>query len=120
MPDSVTVQELVRALSKVTDKLRKDKVQSITFCSNGSGHLIFKYGCRQFSDLKEAAFLITCKGLDDHAPVTDAQRRLLRKHGTPKQFAEAVFNALGEVSLAEARTAVEAYCKEWSEAGTEK
>jgi hypothetical protein len=41
---------------------------------------------------------------------------LREKHGTPAEFARAVWGALGEVSVAEAEAAIAKYEQEWSEA----
>lgn len=52
------------------------------------------------------------KGLPDVAE-TPGQRELQAKHGTPKAFAEACIQAVGEISPAEARGAVSRYLEEW-------
>lgn len=49
-------------------------------------------------------------------PLTEAQDRLARAHGLPGEFARACYNALGEVSLDEARAAIRKYAAEFSEA----
>jgi hypothetical protein len=41
---------------------------------------------------------------------------LLKNHGTPLEFEAAVWNAIGVISIAEARAAVMLYRKEWEEA----
>lgn len=51
-------------------------------------------------------------GLPDAAE-TPGQRELQAKHGTPKSFAEACIRAIGEISPAEARAAVNRYLNEW-------
>lgn len=53
------------------------------------------------------------------AVLTDAQKELKRKHGTPEQFAAACNAAVGDlmVTPAEAQAAIETYCREWAEAG---
>jgi hypothetical protein len=43
----------------------------------------------------------------------------MEKHGTPREFSQAVWNAIGEISVDEARTAIEAYEREWYKAGLE-
>lgn len=53
------------------------------------------------------------QGLPDKAE-TPGQVALETKHGTPKAFAEACIQAVGEISPAEARAAVERYVKEWT------
>lgn len=116
MPD-ITVETLATALRQVTEKLSRDKIQTVTFFANGSGFFLSRFGCVQFSNLDQAALLMTNIELLDNEPLTDAQVRLKRKHGTPKQFADAVFNAVGDISIAEARAAIDKYNKEWFEAG---
>lgn len=47
-----------------------------------------------------------------------AQRKLAQKHGTPAEFAQAVYKCVpGDISMDEARAAVEKYNREWAEAG---
>lgn len=48
---------------------------------------------------------------------TRAQEKLLRKHGTPAEFAQDTYAAVPSlISMNEARAAVDAYCAEWEEA----
>ena len=49
--------------------------------------------------------------------MSEAQQELARKHGTPAEFAKAVWAALGEISVTEAVAAIEKYEREWFEAG---
>lgn len=62
---------------------------------------------------------------DDHADViammpnkatTAGQRALQKKHGTPRVFARAVVNAIGEISILEAQLAIRKYRDEWQAA----
>ena len=62
---------------------------------------------------------------DDHADViammpdkatTAGQRALQKKHGTPRAFARAVVNAIGEISILEAQLAIRKYRDEWQAA----
>lgn len=62
---------------------------------------------------------------DDHADViammpneatTAGQRTLKKKHGTPRAFARAVVNAIGEISVLEANVAIRKYLDEWKAA----
>lgn len=46
-------------------------------------------------------------------PKTKGQRRLLRKHGSPKAFARGCIAALGEISVEEATVAILKYRDEW-------
>ncbi len=43
-------------------------------------------------------------------------QELYKKHGTPAEFARAVYSAIGEISVAEAEAAIAKYEKEWDEA----
>lgn len=45
-----------------------------------------------------------------------SRRELSLNHGTPTEFAKAVWNALGEISVAEAQEAINRYEHEWREA----
>ena len=45
---------------------------------------------------------------------TPAQRALQEKHGTPREFAEACINAIGEISALEANVAIRKYRDEWN------
>lgn len=45
----------------------------------------------------------------------ERQKELQRKHGTPYDFAKAVVNCIGEISLLEAQSAAEKYLREWNE-----
>lgn len=50
--------------------------------------------------------------------LTPAQRKLAKKHGTPAEFAQAVYKCVpGDISMDEARAAVEKYNREWDAAG---
>ena len=62
---------------------------------------------------------------NDHADViammpneatTAGQRALKKKHGTPRAFARAVVNAIGEISVLEANVAIRKYLDEWKAA----
>ena len=49
---------------------------------------------------------------------TAAQRKLIAKHGMPSEFAQACYAAVPSlVSMDEAAAAIEAYNREWAEAG---
>lgn len=51
------------------------------------------------------------------ATLTVRQRELKAKHGTPAEFARAVYAAVpGDISMDEARDAVAAYNRQWDEA----
>jgi hypothetical protein len=51
------------------------------------------------------------------AVLSPAQKKLRRKHGTPAQFAAAVYNCVpGDISMDEAKAAIEKYSREWSAA----
>lgn len=43
----------------------------------------------------------------------EGQRLLMKKHGSPYQFAKAVSEVIGEISVDEAQMAVEKYLMEW-------
>jgi len=50
--------------------------------------------------------------------MTKKQRALRKKHGTPAEFAVACYQAVpGELSMDEARDAVEEYNHKWEQAG---
>lgn len=50
--------------------------------------------------------------------LTDRQVELRREHGTPAEFASAVYGSVpGDISMDEARAAIEDYNREWAEAG---
>lgn len=51
--------------------------------------------------------------------MTTKQQTLQKKHGTPDEFAKAVMQALGEISLSEALNAISIYKREWEIAGRE-
>lgn len=42
------------------------------------------------------------------------QQRLKKKHGTPKEFALACYECVGEISVDEAHDAIIKYTKEWN------
>jgi hypothetical protein len=52
--------------------------------------------------------------------LTDKQKELKVKHGTPEQFEAAVWRALGEISVKEAIDGIHKYEREWAEAGNGK
>lgn len=45
-----------------------------------------------------------------------AQQELVKKHGTPREFARACVMAIGEISCSEAFFAVSKYHKQWKDA----
>ena len=47
---------------------------------------------------------------------TPGQRALRRKHGTPRTYARACVNAIGEITCLEARAAIRKYLREWNAA----
>jgi len=51
-----------------------------------------------------------------HEPKNKAQRKLMEKHGSPRMFAQACVNALGEISCLEADAAIEKYRRQWEAA----
>lgn len=53
---------------------------------------------------------------DGGAALSEQQKRLAERSGTPAQFARAVWNALGEISVDEAEAAIHAYRREWKNA----
>jgi hypothetical protein len=48
---------------------------------------------------------------------TAKQKALAKKHGTPNEFAIAVYKAVPEISMTEAEKAIEKYDTEWKKAG---
>ena len=48
--------------------------------------------------------------------MSEKQEELAAKHGTPKEFAAAVWRALGEISIDEALAAIAKYEQEWADA----
>ncbi|HVX56949.1 MAG TPA: hypothetical protein VHA37_04405 [Candidatus Saccharimonadales bacterium] len=51
------------------------------------------------------------------AELSRKQKRLVKKHGTPAQFARACYECVpGDISMDEARAAVEKYNREWGAA----
>jgi len=51
--------------------------------------------------------------------LTPAQRKLAKKHGTPAEFAQATYACVpGDISMDEARAAVEKYSQQWNAAGS--
>ena len=47
---------------------------------------------------------------------TPGQEELKRKHGSPRAFAQACNNAIGEISCLEAHTAIQDYLAKWNAA----
>ena len=45
---------------------------------------------------------------------TKRQRALEHEHGTPRQFAKSIVAAIPEISVTEARDAIEKYLKDWN------
>ena len=52
------------------------------------------------------------------AATTQGQVELMRKHGTPRTFAHACINAIGEISCDEAHASIKKYKTEWDAAGS--
>jgi hypothetical protein len=58
------------------------------------------------------------KNMKKEISMTAQQRKLAKKHGTPAEFAVAVYKCVpGDISMDEARAAVEKYNREWDTAG---
>jgi hypothetical protein len=52
------------------------------------------------------------------AGLTRKQRKLAKRHGTPAEFAVAVYQAVpGDLSMDEARRSIDKYNLQWKEAG---
>lgn len=49
--------------------------------------------------------------------VSKAQKTLQRLHGTPEEFTDAVINAIGDISKADALKAIHEYRERWKIAG---
>lgn len=49
--------------------------------------------------------------------MTPQQLELKRAHGTVEEFTDAVINAIGEISVAEAQQAIASYRAQWAAAG---
>ena len=49
--------------------------------------------------------------------MTPAQQALQEAHGTVEEFTDAIINAIGEISVAEAQRAIAEYRQRWSDAG---
>ncbi len=49
-------------------------------------------------------------------PKKNTKRQLRRKHGTPAQFETAVWKAVGEISVSEAKRAIDNYNQEYAAA----
>lgn len=113
-------QAVADLLAQLSEKLKGSKTKTssvMVLFSNGTGHVISSSKLTKFNTVNEAALLMTHPDLFDHEALTPAQERLYKKHGTPHQFAGAVQRALGEISLDEAREAVDKYNSEWFAAG---
>lgn len=51
-----------------------------------------------------------------HDAETPGQEALKAKHGSPRAFAQAMVNAIGEISCLKAHTAIQEYKQEWDRA----
>lgn len=49
--------------------------------------------------------------------LTPTREELRRNHGTPEEFTDAIINAIGEISVAEAQQAIALYRATWARAG---
>lgn len=57
--------------------------------------------------------------MDAASIMSEAQEKLAKKHGTPAEFAQAVYRAVPEfLSMDEAADAISVYNSEWSAAAT--
>lgn len=51
------------------------------------------------------------------AKLSKAQKALAKRHGTPAEFAKACYECVpGDISMDEARAAIDKYNREWAEA----
>lgn len=49
--------------------------------------------------------------------MTPAQQALQAAHGTVEEFTDAIINAIGDISVAEAQRAIAEYRQRWRDAG---
>jgi hypothetical protein len=115
---NTSLNSAVEFLDKTVQSLRSQK-QALTIFSNSKGYLLSSQGCRQFCNAKEAVVMLTNPLLEDSKPKTAKQEVLKRKHGTPREFADAIIRGLGEYSVDEARAAIDKYNVEWLTAASE-
>lgn len=55
--------------------------------------------------------------LNEPCQFTDEQKRLMAKHGNPAVFEHAIMDAIGEISIGEAKDAIARYRHRWDAAG---
>jgi hypothetical protein len=66
---------------------------------------------------KNARLALFKFGVHSKQVFTRAQRALVKKHGTPAEFAAATYKAVpGMISMDEARKAIDEYAVEWNAA----
>ena len=75
----------------------------------------FRKIAKEMVDDARASLADLPNGLPD-SPTNDGQYALAAKHGTPKQFARSIIQAVGEISPLDARIAVTRYLPEWNQA----
>lgn len=114
-----SVGELPAVIAQMAQSIGKVGAQTLTLFKNGSGYLVVREGRVPFSDPGEAALLLTNPGRLEDTPSTPGQLALKNRHGTPRAFARSVMACLGEISLDEARAAIDRYNDEWVKAGRE-
>lgn len=74
-----------------------------------------QYTLKRMVEQARSTMLNTTTDLPYRA-TTKGQRRLLRKHGSPRAFARGVTEAIGEISVDEAEAAILKYKTEWEAA----
>lgn len=57
-----------------------------------------------------------CSGRLSFEAKTPGQKRLQKKHGTPREFAGVCIHALGDISIDECHKAIREYQREWEAA----
>jgi hypothetical protein len=59
----------------------------------------------------------TIDSMPHHEGITVKQQELRAMHGTPREFSEALVNAIGTISCSEAEFAMRDYLRRWNKAG---
>lgn len=65
----------------------------------------------------KASYKPTIDSMPHNDGKTVKQQELQAMHGTPREFAEALVNAIGTISCSEADFHMRVYLKKWEEAG---
>lgn len=113
---NITATRLIDDLQRQRNLLRDACTKAISECDRHVQQSGFSFG-KEDPRRTLARALSLLHEIDKVSPLSTAQIELQRQHGTVEEFTDAVINAIGEISVAEAQVAIAQYRVDWALAG---